>query len=1793
MKLAPSVRHSLRLTTVAALALAAAVTACSDPPGLAPDAAEVDAARPDAAMLDAGPDGPTGPMATITVERTGTGSGGVRSSPPGIDCGASCSASFPVGSLVALLPTAASDSGFTGWSGPCTGTGACTFTLTADTTVTAEFDLATYPVTIVRSGNGVGSVTSTPAGLDCPGTCTFTFAHGTEVTIAPNPGASTSFLGWAGGGCTGTAPCTFTVTEARTVNAAFALDQTLVVTRTGFGAGTVTSTPAGIDCGADCDEVYPGNTVVTLTAAADPTSTFAGWSGGGCAGVGPCTVNVANAVAVDAQFDRRQYPVLVERAGNGTGVVTSLPSGINCGADCMQAYAAGTIVTLTATPTGQSSFTGWTGSCTGMAPCTLTIDSAKSATATFTINSYPLTVTLGGTGSGTVVSSPAGIDCGADCTENFPATSLVSLQATPAPGSTFAGWSGGGCIGNGPCVVTMSSTTTVTANFVSAPTTLIVARAGGGSGTITSSPGGINCGTDCVQDYPGGTMVTLTATPTGGDLFAGWAGGGCTGTAPTCVVTMTTAQTVTATFDRNTYTLSTVIAGAGGGRVTSAPGGIDCGSDCTEAFPSGTAIILTPIASPGSSFASWTGGGCTGTGTCTITLASDTNVTATFSTQRFNLNVVRAGTGAGTVTSLPTGINCGTDCAEAYDAGATVTLTAAPNLTSTFTGWTGGGCTGTGQCTVTMAAAQTVTATFTANDYPLTVAFNLAGTGTGTVASNPVGIDCGTTCTASFPAGSVVQFVPTAGPNSVFAGWSGACTGTGACNVTVSAAATITARFNLVTVPLTVNKAGNGTGTVTSTPTGISCGTTCATQTASYNHGQAVILNAAPAANATFTGWSGGGCTGTGPCTTTVTAATAVTATFTLNTYTVTIVKGGNSTGTVSSAPAGIDCGTDCDEAYLATTSVTLTAVPGPNTVFTSWSGGGCSGAVPTCTITVGANATITANFNLATYALTLTKAGNGTGTVTSAPTGISCNTSCATATGTYAHGTAVTLTANPASNASFVGWSGGGCTGTAPCTTTVTAATAVTATFTLNTYTLTVTKTGNNTATSTVSSAPAGIDCGTDCDEPYLATTPVVLTATPGPNVTFAGWSGGGCSGTGACTVTVNAATAVSAQFNTTRYNLTLTKAGNGTGTVTSAPTGVSCNAACATQTVAFDHGTAVTLTAAPAANASFVGWSGGGCTGTGPCTVTMTAATAVTATFTLNSYPLTVVRAGTGTGTVTSNPPGIDCNIDCDETYLATTPVVLTATVGPNSVFAGWSGGCTGTGTCAITINAAATVTATFNLATRALTLTKAGTGTGTVTSTPSGISCNTTCLTATGSFAHGTVVTLTAAPAATSVFTGWSGACTGTDPCVVTMDAAKAVTATFNLNTFPVTVALLGTGTGSVTSSAPGISCPGDCSENYTAGTAVTFTPTAGPNSVFASWSGGCTGTGACTVTVAAAATVNATFNLVRHNLTVAKTGAGAGTISSTPAGISCGATCSALFDYNTTVTLTAAPTATSTFTGWAGACTGTGPCTVTMTAAASVTANFALNTYLLTVARNGTSTGGVSSNPAGIDCGPGTDCTETYAGGTVVTLTATPDLGAVFGGWSGGGCTGTVPTCNTTVSAATTVTATFNLSVHRLSVVKDGTGAGTVTSVPSGVNCGATCFRDTNYGTAVTLNPAPAVGSTFTGWSAPECPGTGACTVTVTAARTINATFTLNTYALNVTKSGAGTGTVTSSVGGLTCGAVCSALFGHGTVVTLTATPDVGSTFTGWTGNCTGAATTCVVTMDAVKNVNAAF
>ena len=167
-----------------------------------------------------------------------------------------------------------------------------------------------------------------------------------------------------------------------------------------------------------------------------------------------------------------------------------------------------------------------------------------------TLPGVMLSVTEAGLGSGTVISSPSGIACpGGPCTENFALGQTVTLTAVGGAGSAFTGWTVNGsntaCPGTLPCTLTMSGTENVTATFGSASIT--VSGMGNGSGTITSSPSGINCtitkgvasGTCTFSSFPSGTQtVTLTATATGNSTFAGWLGlcglpgVGAAGTAP-------------------------------------------------------------------------------------------------------------------------------------------------------------------------------------------------------------------------------------------------------------------------------------------------------------------------------------------------------------------------------------------------------------------------------------------------------------------------------------------------------------------------------------------------------------------------------------------------------------------------------------------------------------------------------------------------------------------------------------------------------------------------------------------------------------------------------------------------------------------------------------------------------------------------------------------------------------------------------------------------------------------------------------------------------------------------------------------------------------------------------------------------------------------------------------------------------------------------------------------------------------------------------------------------------------
>lgn len=414
----------------------------------------------------------------------------------------------------------------------------------------------------------------------------------------------------------------------------------------------------------------------------------------------------------------------------------------------------------------------------------------------------------------------------------------------------------------------------------------------------------------------------------------------------------------------------------------------------------------------------------------------------------------------------------------------------------------------------------------------------------------------------------------------------------------------------------------------------------------------------------------------------------------------------------------------------------------------------------------------------------------------------------------------------------------------------------------------------------------------------------------------------------------------------------LTVEKAGTGTGAVTSSPAGINCGATCSAP---FAEGSTVVLKALSGPNTAVVEWTGctAGETLEHECKVTMSTAKTVTATFNLIELPLKVTKNGAGAGAVTSLPAGIECGATCSASFVKGTTVTLTGTPGPNTLAPSWSGcdGFNAEGKCVVTMSTAKKVIVTFGLPEDPLTVKKAGAGAGTVTSSPAGINCGAAC---SASFVNGATVTLTATPGLhTQQLVQWSGCESSSgNTCEVTMSAARSVTATFALERqyveYPVSIRAKGTGKGTVTSSPSGIGCPEDCSQSYLFNTHLTLSASAASGSVFDHWSvPACASSPTCTVTVKGSRKIAAVFTAVGNRpLTVAKAGSGHGTVTSKPAAIECGATCSAQIDASTKVALKAKPDKGSKFTGWSGeGCEGKRVCRLRMNEARNVTATFA--------------------------------------------------------------------------------------------------------------------------------------------------------------------------------------------------------------------------------------------------------
>ncbi|MCW4009297.1 MAG: InlB B-repeat-containing protein, partial [Candidatus Bathyarchaeota archaeon] len=410
------------------------------------------------------------------------------------------------------------------------------------------------------------------------------------------------------------------------------------------------------------------------------------------------------------------------------------------------------------------------------------------------------------------------------------------------------------------------------------------------------------------------------------------------------------------------------------------------------------------------------------------------------------------------------------------------------------------------------------------------------------------------------------------------------------------------------------------------------------------------------------------------------------------------------------------------------------------------------------------------------------------------------------------------------------------------------------------------------------------------------------------------------------------------------------------------------------------YHYGDTVDIKAMNAVGWTFAGWSGAS-TATTNTTLTMTGNLTVTATFSQNNYTLTMVTVGQG-----SVSPG-------NATYSAGAVANLTATPAAGWTFSGWSGeDLSGTADTTITMNSNMTVTATFTQDNYMLTVVTAGNGTVNYSNQ---------------TFLSGTNVTLIAAPEAGWSFGNWTGDVTGTDnPAYVVMDDNKTVTATFAQNTYYLTVIIIGGGVVS------------EGNQTYSCNETVQLRSKTSPGWSFAGWSGDASGTDTrIEFTMDSNKTVTATFTQNTYTLNVEYVGQGHVDLNVTGP-----------YVYGQAVNLTAVADQGWSFADWSDELGTSNPLTLEITSNSTVTATFVKNTYIITINIDGH--GAVNRN-----------ATETYEYSQGVNLTAVPQAGWSFSGWSSD-ASGTDNPITVVTTSNMTITATFTQDVYSLTVVTVG-------------------------------------------------------------------------------------------------------------------------------------------------------
>ena len=299
--------------------------------------------------------------------------------------------------------------------------------------------------------------------------------------------------------------------------------RTLAIVKT--GQGVVSTSPAGIDCGATCSASFDFGATVSLTARATAGFAFVGWSGG-CTGTAGCSVTMDGDKTITANFTgttsgRR---LLVVKSGSGSGRVLSDPPGIECGQACTASYPDGTKVVLTASPTPGSTFAGWSGACSGIGSCAITLQ-GDDATATAKFDA----ATPGAPPPPPPSPSPAKSDVAIEPGEAKQEPPAAIVQPGPDPAK--------------PAIVVQSVLGAGDVIVTGGGRSLEGRRSGAARATALC---GLN-GFRCYAEFASQTRVELVARPAPGFAFNGWQGS-CSGHRPKCSVLLTSRRSVSATF---------------------------------------------------------------------------------------------------------------------------------------------------------------------------------------------------------------------------------------------------------------------------------------------------------------------------------------------------------------------------------------------------------------------------------------------------------------------------------------------------------------------------------------------------------------------------------------------------------------------------------------------------------------------------------------------------------------------------------------------------------------------------------------------------------------------------------------------------------------------------------------------------------------------------------------------------------------------------------------------------------------------------------------------------------------------------------------------------------------------------------------------------------------------------------------------------------------------------------------------------------------------------------------------